>query len=126
VICHGIPDSTVLKEGDIINIDVTIFHDGVHGDCSETVFVGKVSDQIRDLVVTTYTAWKAAIDFCKPGRKYSDIGGIIEDIIAAKGYSTVKDFCGHGVGRLFHTQPNVLHYKNSVNNGIMVRICDML
>jgi len=77
---------------------VTIFHDGVHGDCSETVFVGEVSPQVRDLVVTTYEAWKQAIAFCKPGRKYSDIGGIIEDIISAKGYTTVKEFCGHGVG----------------------------
>jgi methionyl aminopeptidase len=96
IICHGIPDSTILNEGDIINIDVTIFHDGVHGDCSETVFVGKVSDEVRDLVVTTYEAWQAAIAFCKPGRKYSDIGGIIEDIIKPKGYATVREFCGHG------------------------------
>jgi methionyl aminopeptidase len=100
IICHGIPDSTVLKEGDIVNIDVTIFHDGVHGDCSETVFVGQVSDKVRDLVVTTYEAWQAAIQFCRPGAKYSDIGGIIEDVITPKGYTSVKEFCGHGyVGR---------------------------
>jgi methionyl aminopeptidase len=68
VICHGIPDSTVLKNGDIINIDVTIYHDGVHGDCSETVYVGEVSDKARDLVKTTYDAWQAAIAICKPGR----------------------------------------------------------
>ena len=74
VICHGIPDDTKLKNGDIVNIDVTIFHDGVHGDCSETVFVGTVSDKIRDLVVTTYDAWKASINICKPGVKYSEIG----------------------------------------------------
>jgi len=99
IICHGIPDSTVLIEGDIVNIDVTVFHDGVHGDCSETVFVGAVDDRIRDLVITTFDCWMAAITFCRPGRSYSDIGGIIEDIIAPKGYSTVKEFCGHGVGR---------------------------
>jgi len=97
VICHGIPDSNVLNDGDILNIDVTIFHDGVHGDCSETVFVGQVSNEVKDLVVTTYEAWKAAINFCKPGKKYSEIGGIIEDIITAKGYTTVREFCGHGV-----------------------------
>ncbi|KAJ1404907.1 peptidase M24, structural domain-containing protein [Ochromonadaceae sp. CCMP2298] len=119
IICHGIPDTTMLLEGDIVNIDVTVFHDGVHGDCSETVFVGQVSPQVRDLVVTTYEAWQAAIDFCQPGRKYSDIGGIIEDIIKPKGYSTVKEFCGHGIGRVFHSYPNVLHYKNSQKSGVM-------
>ena len=81
--------------------------------------MGKVADNIRDLVVTTYEAWKAAIKFCKPGEKYSDIGGIIEDIILPKGYTSVKDFCGHGIGRLFHTTPNVLHYKNNQRSGIM-------
>jgi len=119
IICHGIPDSTVLIEGDIVNIDVTVFHDGVHGDCSETVFVGAVDDRIRDLVITTFDCWMAAITFCRPGRSYSDIGGIIEDIIAPKGYSTVKEFCGHGVGRVFHQYPNVLHYRNTQRSGIM-------
>lgn len=119
VICHGIPDTTVLQEGDVINIDVTVFHDGVHGDCSETVFVGRVSDQVRDLTVTTFEAWQAAIDFCKPGAKYSEIGGIIEDIVAAKGYTSVQEFCGHGIGRVFHTTPNVLHYRNKQKSGVM-------
>eukprot|EP01041_Mallomonas_annulata_P004640 gene4640-9208_t len=119
VICHGIPDTTVLMEGDIINVDVTIFHDGVHGDCSETVFVGKVSDQIRDLTITTYDAWMAAVNHCKPGVKYNEIGGIIEDIVRAKGYSSVREFCGHGIGRAFHTTPNVLHYRNKDKSGIM-------
>jgi methionyl aminopeptidase len=67
VICHGIPDSTVLKDGDIVNIDVTVYHDGVHGDCSETVFVGDVDDKTKDLVQTTYDALQAAIAMCKPG-----------------------------------------------------------
>ena len=119
VICHGIPDSTVLKEGDIINVDVTVFHDGVHGDCSETVMVGQVSDRVRELVVTTYKAFKTAVDMCKPGVKYSEIGGVIEDIASAKGFSSVKEFCGHGVGRLFHTTPSVLHYKNKLRSGVM-------
>lgn len=120
IICHGIPSDVTLKDGDIINIDVTIFHDGFHGDCSETVLIGNVATEVKDLVKTTYDAWKAAINFCKPGEKYSDIGGVIEDIIAAKGYTTVKEFCGHGLGRLFHTTPNVLHYKNTQRNGIMM------
>ena len=122
IICHGIPDTTVLKEGDIMNIDVTIYHDGVHGDCSETVFVGgvdKCDPKIVDLVKTTYDAWKAAIDFCAPGKKYNEIGGIIEDIIKPKGYASVKEFCGHGIGRVFHSAPNVLHYRNQQRLGIM-------
>lgn len=120
VICHGIPSvDTILKDGDIVNIDVTCFYDGVHGDCSETVFVGKVSDEIYDLVYTTYTAFEAAISYCKPGMPYNGIGGIIEDIIAKKGYSTVKEFCGHGIGKVFHSLPNVLHYKNNQRSGIM-------
>lgn len=119
VICHGIPDSTLLKEGDIINVDVTIFHDGVHGDCSETVMVGQVSDRVRELVITTYQAFKAAIAICKPGVKYNEIGGVIEDIVLAKGFTSVREFCGHGVGRIFHTSPSVLHYKNKVRSGVM-------
>ena len=74
IICHGIPDSTRIPDGCIMNIDVTIYHDGVHGDCSETILVGNVSPELKDLVKTTYDCWQAAIDYCKPGRKYSDIG----------------------------------------------------
>ena len=96
IICHGIPDPTVVKDGDIINIDVTVFHDGVHGDCSETVMIGNVSPEVKDLVVTTYQAWQAAIAICKPGTKYSEIGGVIEEIIIPKGYTSVREFCGHG------------------------------
>jgi methionyl aminopeptidase len=127
----------VLKDGDIVNIDITIFHDGVHGDCSETVFIGNVSPEVgrivliafadffytskkvRDLVVTTFEAWKASIAICKPGVRYSEIGGVIEDIIKPKGYTSVEEFCGHGIGRVFHTSPNVLHYKNNQRLGIM-------
>lgn len=97
VICHGIPDTTVLKEGDILNIDVTVYHNGVHGDCSETVIVGeKVDDKVRDLVYTTYQAWQAAIKHCRPGVPYSELGGVMEDVFAPKGYTSVKEFCGHG------------------------------
>lgn len=96
VICHGIPDSTVLSDGDIVNIDVTVYYKGVHGDCSETVLVGNVSPEVRDLVHVTYQAFQAAVDACKPGVAYSSIGGIIEDIVVPKGYSSVREFCGHG------------------------------
>lgn len=97
VICHGIPDSTTLLDGDIVNIDVTVYHEGVHGDCSETVLVGsRVDEKVKDLVHTTYVAWDAAVRACRPGLPYSSIGGIIEDIITAKGYTSVRQFCGHG------------------------------
>jgi methionyl aminopeptidase len=119
IICHGIPDSTILEDGDIINIDVTVYHDGVHGDCSETVLVGNVEVQIQDLVHTSYEAWQKAIAFCGPGRRYCDIGGIIEDHVAAKGYSTVRQFCGHGINSVFHANPSVLHYRNDVRSGMM-------
>jgi methionyl aminopeptidase len=120
IICHGIPDSTKLIDGDIINIDVTVFHDGVHGDCSETVLVGEnVDPQVKDLVHTTFEAWNAAIKFCQPGKRYNEIGGIIEDIIIPKGYASVQGFCGHGINRAFHCYPNVLHYRNNGNYGVM-------
>lgn len=100
VICHGIPDSTVLQVGDILNIDVTVFINGVHGDCSETVVVGpldQVDSKVKDLVYTTYLAWQAAINHCKPGVPYSELGGLIEDVCIPKGYSSAKEFCGHGL-----------------------------
>jgi methionyl aminopeptidase len=119
IICHGIPDSTIVPDGCIMNIDVTIFHNGVHGDCSETILVGNVSDELRALTITTYKALKAAIAICRPGVKYSEIGGAIEDVIKPKGYASVREFCGHGIGRTFHTTPNVLHYKNKQRSGVM-------
>ena len=81
--------------------------------------VAQLDPSVHDLVVTTYQAWQAAIEFCRPGRKYSDIGGVIEDIVKPKGYSSVKEFCGHGVGRVFHAYPNILHYKNRQDLGVM-------
>lgn len=98
VICHGIPDEeTILKDGDIINIDVTLFYEGIHSDCSETVLVGNsCSEDIKTLVKVTYEAWNEAIRLCKPGVDYSKIGAKIENVIKPYGYSSVKDFCGHG------------------------------
>merc|ERR1719502_1493399 len=113
VICHGIPDSSILRDGDIINVDVTCYYGGYHGDCSETFLVGEVDDAGRQLVKVTYDCWQAAIEYCKPGKPYSGIGAIIEETIAPYGYSTVREFCGHGIGKIFHTNPNILHYKNN-------------
>ncbi|CBN77263.1 methionine aminopeptidase [Ectocarpus siliculosus] len=119
IICHGIPDSTVLEDGMIVNVDVTVFYKGYHGDCSEMFLVGEVDQAGKDLVKDTYDIWQQAIAYCKPGRHYKGIGGVIENLCTAKGYTTVPNFCGHGIGKLFHTNPNILHYKNNESNGIM-------
>jgi methionyl aminopeptidase len=113
VICHGIPDTNVLNDGDIVNIDVTCYYGGYHGDCSETFLVGEVDEAGRQLVKVTHDCWQAAIDYCAPGKPFSGIGAVIEDAIRPYGYSTVREFCGHGIGKVFHTTPNILHYKNS-------------
>ncbi|GAX25653.1 methionyl aminopeptidase [Fistulifera solaris] len=120
VICHGIPDDRPLQAGDIINLDVTVYKDGHHGDCSEMFVVGgECDDASRDLLQTTYDAWLLACQYVKPDRYYKDLGALIEDHIVPKGYSTVKAFCGHGVGSIFHTTPNILHYRNNEPNGQM-------
>jgi len=113
VICHGIPDSTVLKDGDIVNIDITCYIGGYHGDCSETFLVGNVDEAGRQLVKVTHDCWQAAIEYCKPGQPFSGIGKIIEDFVKPYGYSSNRDFCGHGIGKVFHTSPNILHVRNS-------------
>jgi len=112
VICHGIPDSYKLRDGDIVNIDVTCYLNGYHGDCSETYIVGDVDEAGRQLTKVTYDCWQAAIDYCRPGKPYNGIGAIIEEFIKPYGYSTVQQFCGHGIGKTFHTTPNILHYRN--------------
>ncbi|KAG5180036.1 methionine aminopeptidase [Tribonema minus] len=119
IVCHGIPDSTVLKEGDILNIDVTVFLNGYHGDCSEMFCVGEVDDAAKELLQVTYDAWQKAADFCKPGKHYKEIGAVIQEYVEARGYTTVKNFCGHGIGSVFHTNPTILHYKNNEPNGVM-------
>eukprot|EP00292_Cryptomonas_paramecium_P010971 CAMPEP_0113700104 /NCGR_PEP_ID=MMETSP0038_2-20120614/23748_1 /TAXON_ID=2898 /ORGANISM="Cryptomonas paramecium" /LENGTH=334 /DNA_ID=CAMNT_0000623677 /DNA_START=52 /DNA_END=1053 /DNA_ORIENTATION=+ /assembly_acc=CAM_ASM_000170 len=120
VICHGIPSTTtLLLDGDVVNIDVTVFYNGYHGDCSEMFCVGEVDAAGKHLIKTTYKAWQAAIAICKPGVPYSEIGGVIEDIVAKEGFTTSKDFSGHGVGKIFHNNPYILHYKNRDNNGVM-------
>eukprot|EP00747_Dinoflagellata_sp_TGD_P106118 gnl/TRDRNA2_/TRDRNA2_169767_c0_seq1.p1 gnl/TRDRNA2_/TRDRNA2_169767_c0~~gnl/TRDRNA2_/TRDRNA2_169767_c0_seq1.p1 ORF type:complete len:351 (+),score=57.37 gnl/TRDRNA2_/TRDRNA2_169767_c0_seq1:273-1325(+) len=118
VICHGIPDSYKLQDGDIINVDITVYYGGYHGDCSETFLVGNVDEKGKQLVKVTHDAWQAAIKYCKPGKAYKGIGAAIEDHIEQFGYSTCRAFCGHGIGKLFHTAPNILHFRNE-KKGLM-------
>jgi len=110
VVCHGIPSDKTLKEGDIINVDVTSFVDGFHGDTSRTYCVGKVSVKAKKLVEITKEALERSIKILKPGICLGDIGHEIQSFVESSGYSVVRDFCGHGVGRNFHEEPNILHY----------------
>lgn len=100
VICHGIPDSRPLQEGDVINVDITVYLDGHHGDCSEMFCVDKVDEKAKKLLQATYDCWIAACQIVRPGEDYKDIGGIIEDYVTPLGFSTVRNFCGHGIGQV--------------------------
>jgi len=119
VICLGIPDSTVLEDGDIINLDVTCFLNGVHGDTNATFFVGNVSDEDRRLVRITEECMWLGIEAVRPDRPLSDIGRAIEDHAKKHRYGVVRSFIGHGIGEQFHTDIQVLHYFDSRNNMIM-------
>jgi methionyl aminopeptidase len=110
VVCHGIPDRKPLRDGDIVNIDVTLIVDGWHGDSSRMYYVGEVSRRAQRLVEVTYEALMRGIAAVKPGATTGDIGAAIQDFAEAERCSVVRDFCGHGVGRLFHDEPNILHY----------------
>lgn len=110
VVCHGIPDAErILRQGDIVNVDVTPIVDGFHGDASRTFFVGEVSGIARRLVEDTYTALWRGIAAVRPGNHIGDIGHAIQSYIAPRGYSIVRQFSGHGIGRIFHTAPAVMH-----------------
>lgn len=110
VICHGIPDSTVLQDGDIINIDITAFKDGVHGDTNHTFLVGDVDEESRLLVERTEESLRRAIKAVAPGREINVIGRTIESYAKRFGYGVVRDFTGHGVGEAFHTGLIIPHY----------------
>ncbi len=110
VVCHGIPSNKILQDGDILNVDVTALKDGWHGDTSKTFEVGKVSVKAKKLVKTSYQALMNAIEIVKEGVCLGDIGSTIQNFVEAEGFSVVQDFCGHGIGRLFHQEPNILHY----------------
>ena len=120
VVCHGIPDKTVLKSGDIVNIDVTVILDGWYGDTSRMFFVGdRVSSQARRLVEATYEAMMVGIAKVEPGRALGAVGETIQERAEARGFSVVRDFCGHGLGREFHQPPTVLHYQTSAATPIL-------
>ena len=111
IVCHGIPSNKMLKNGDIINVDVTVIVDGWHGDTSRMYFVGnKVPIKAKLLVKNTYEAMMAGINQVKPGATLGDIGYAIEAKAKENNYGVVKDYCGHGLGLVFHDAPNVLHY----------------
>ncbi|GAB2988910.1 type I methionyl aminopeptidase [Amycolatopsis acidiphila] len=112
VICHGIPDSTVIEDGDICNIDVTAFIGGVHGDTNATFIAGDASEEVRLLVERTHEATMRAIKAVRPGRQLNVIGRVIEAYAKRFGYGVVRDFTGHGVGPSFHSAPTVLHYED--------------
>ncbi|KAI0563378.1 Methionyl aminopeptidase [Gracilaria domingensis] len=119
VVCHGIPDTTALVDGDIINIDVTLYYDGYHGDCSETFLVGNVDERGRKLVRVTHECLEKAIEICEPDLPVKRIGRVIEDHAKSHGFTVVRNFCGHGVNSIFHTTPNVMHFNNNEPAGIL-------
>jgi methionyl aminopeptidase len=110
VVCHGIPDDVALREGDIVNIDVTVIKDGWHGDNSRMYVVGKGSIAANRLCTVTYEAMWRGIIKVRPGARLGDIGHAIQTFAENNGYTVVREFCGHGVGRKFHEEPQVLHY----------------
>jgi methionyl aminopeptidase len=109
VVCHGIPSDRTLKDGDIANIDVTPLLDGWHGDTSRTYLVGNVPIKARKLVDVTYDALMIGVEHAKPGNRMGDIASAIQKLAESHRYGVVRDFCGHGLGRLFHDAPDVVH-----------------
>jgi methionyl aminopeptidase len=119
VICHGIPDRRPLLAGDILNIDVTVYCDGMHGDCSATVCVGDVNPVSRRLVEGARRCLETGVGAVRPGRPFSDIGLAIEGLAQSLGYSVVRQFVGHGIGPLFHTGLQVLHHFSPAQTRLM-------
>ena len=110
VVCHGIPSEKVLREGDIVNVDVTAYKEGWHGDTSRMFQIGEISVKAKKLIETTYDSMMKAIKIVKEGIQLGDIGSTIQNHVEAQGFSVVQDFCGHGIGQVFHKEPNILHY----------------
>ncbi len=110
VVCHGIPDNKPMRDGDIVNVDVTLIVDGWHGDSSRMYLVGEVPRRAQRLVEVTYESLMRGIDVVRPGATTGDIGAAIQTYAEAERCSIVRDFCGHGLGQLFHDEPNILHY----------------
>lgn len=111
VVCHGIPSKDiVLKDGDILNIDVTVIVSGFYGDTSRMYWIGNVSEHAKKLTMVTYEGMMAGINVVKSGLPLNEIGNAIDDVVSPKGYGIVREYCGHGLGRKFHEDPMVLHY----------------
>ena len=110
VVCHGIPSDRILDDGDMLNVDITAIVDDYHGDTSRMFCLGKTSVKANNLISITYEAMMKAINILKPGIKLGDIGHEIQSYVESKGFSVVKDFCGHGISNVFHEYPNILHY----------------
>lgn len=119
VICHGIPDLRPLVEGDIVNVDITLYYDGFHGDVNETYLVGSVNETSKRLVDCARNSLAKSIAHVAPGVAFRDLGTIIEKEARSEGFSVVRSFCGHGIGRLFHGPPSVPHYARNKAVGVM-------
>ena len=119
VVCHGIPGDKVLKDGDILNIDVTVIVDGWYGDTSRMYWAGKMSRKAERLVQVTHDALMKGIEAARPGNTFGDIGHAIQTYAEAQRMSVVRDFCGHGLGRVFHAPPNVLHYGRAGSGPVL-------
>src|SRR5207244_1563155 len=109
-VCHGVPGERVLKLADILNIDITVIKDGYHGDCSRMFYVGEPNIQARRLVDVTFECMWLGIRQVRPGARLGDVGAVIQAHAEKHGFSVVREFCGHGIGRKFHEEPQVLHY----------------
>lgn len=119
VVCHGIPGEKKLKDGDILNIDVTVIVDGWYGDTSRMYYVGKPPIKAARLCQVTYEAMMLGIEQVKPGNKFGDIGHAIQTFVESQGFSVVRDYCGHGIGKVFHDEPNVLHYGKKDTGAVL-------
>jgi methionyl aminopeptidase len=119
VVCHGIPNEKPLREGDILNVDVTVILDGWHGDTSRMYFVGEPSIKAKRLVKVTQDCLMLGIDQAKPGARLGDIGYAIQTYAEKNGFSVVRDYCGHGIGKIFHMEPSVLHYGKKGTGAVL-------
>ena len=120
VVCHGIPSERILQDGDALNVDVTAIVDKHHGDTSRMFCIGKTSVKLNNLINATYESMMRAISILKPGIRLGNIGYEIQSYVERRGFSVVRDFCGHGIGTSFHEPPNILHYGNR-NSGLELK-----
>jgi len=119
-VCHGVPGDKKLKVGDVVNLDITTIKDGWHGDTSRMYAVGEISIQAKRLTEITYECMWKGIEQVRPGNRFGDIGHAIQKYAEANGYSVVREFCGHGIGRKFHEDPQVLHYGKAASGEVLV------